>query len=170
MTRWGRGSSPRDMCASAYGGIRLLSEHEDEVTHEAKVIQEQAPTQTDRDVEQGRKSAGGFRLASHTGDVLATGETVTDRRADGAPTEGDATADHGARERYCLFHAVDCHVPISPSVSPDERPDERHCCARVLVAPPVHREAEGNDGEQREDQRLDGADEHVEQLPDHGRQ
>src|SRR3954451_20559943 len=102
----------RYVCCSM-GLIRLLGEDENEIAHEREVDEVHGLDQTDRDVEQGRESACRFRLTRDTGDVLATGQTIPDGRADSATTQGEATADHCAREGYCLLHVLYSHVLVS---------------------------------------------------------
>ena len=53
--------------------------------------------QTDGQEQDREELRPGLGLAGYAGDGLRAGQTVTDGRTDGTATEGEATADQGAR-------------------------------------------------------------------------
>src|SRR3954454_19243683 len=78
---------------------RAQDEHEQ--GHEGEVDEVHALDQTDDQEHGGVQPAGRLGLAGHALDDRGAGQAVTDRRADGAAGEGDATAD----EREALQQA-----------------------------------------------------------------
>jgi hypothetical protein len=86
-----------------------------EVAHEREVDEVHRLDETHGDVEQRAQPSLGLGLPRHTGDVLATGQTVADAGTDGAAGEGQPAADHGAGKGDGVFDGGCCgHFPVSP--------------------------------------------------------
>src|SRR5689334_12687427 len=79
--------------------LLLLGEHENEQHREGEVDEVHRLHQTDGEEEQRLQPALGLRLAGDARDQRATGQTVTDSRANRAATEGHAAADEGTGKR-----------------------------------------------------------------------
>src|SRR5262245_7619334 len=86
-------------------------ENEDEQRHEGEVDEVHRLDQADRQEEDREQPALGLRLARHTRDGRAAGETVADRRADRAAAEREATADERAGELDRLLRCVSHFSP-----------------------------------------------------------
>src|SRR5581483_11703208 len=91
----------------------LVGEDEYEEHREGEVDEVHRLDETDGEEEQGLETALGLRLPGDALDQRATGQAVTDGRADGATAEREATADETAGELDCLLRAVshDSSIP-----------------------------------------------------------
>src|SRR3954447_23254164 len=88
--------------------FRLLGENEDEQHREGEVDEVHRLDQADRQEEQGLQAALGLRLTGHARDERATGETVTDRRTDGAAAERETATDEATGQLDRLGGYLDC--------------------------------------------------------------
>src|ERR1700750_2610272 len=87
-----------DECAMTRLPFYFLGEDEDEQHGEGQVDEVHRLDQTDRQEEQRPQATFCLGLAGQAGDQRATGETVTDRRANRRSTEGHPATDEGAGE------------------------------------------------------------------------
>src|SRR3954470_4128172 len=85
---------------TASGSAR--AQHEHEQGHERQVDEVHALDQTDDQEHGGVQAAGRLRLTGDALDDRGAGQTVTDRRADGATGEGDATTDEREAEQQAV--------------------------------------------------------------------
>src|SRR5262249_48748511 len=87
----------------------LLGQNEDEQHREREVDEVHRLDQTHGQEEQCLQAALRFGLASHALDQRATGETVTDRSADGTAAQRHAPAYEGTSQRNGLGRYLDGH-------------------------------------------------------------
>ena len=164
-----RNRGRRDRCSSKHerGALLLLVEDEDEEGHEADVDEVGRFTEADDDEHQGHQPTLGLGLTGDAGDRLATGEAVTNGCADGAAAEREAAADHCACE---LNRLPPCCRPLLTYFLSfvDFRSLARGSIGlRLSSVVSRDRRLEVQDGQQREDKRLQRPDKTaVEGLPD----